>query len=190
VGSVCQRGGGPVQAPRTQHLDLGDGTFIFEGRRGCFRARIRQCRTKCLPPDTLVATPSGELPIRDIVAGMLVWTQDSHGAREARPVIDTATIAIQGSHDVALIRLEDGRSLTSSLLHPVLGGRLIADLSRGDLYDASPIADVTVLPYAESHTHDILPAGDTGVYWANGIPVGSTLTVTPLETSRVGANGG
>jgi len=122
-----------------------------------------------------VATPSGEVAIRDIMPGELVWTEDAHGIREARPVIDTAAIAVRSPHDVALIRMEDGRALTSSLLHPMLDGRIVADLSRGDLYDASRITTVTVLPYAESHTHDILPDGDTGIYWANGIRVGSTL---------------
>jgi hypothetical protein len=29
--------------------------------------------------------------------------------------------------------------------------------------------------YAEPETYDVLPAGATGCYWANGILVGSTL---------------
>ena len=156
-------------------MDLGDGTFILRGRAGCFRARYRRCYTKCLSPDTLVATPSGQVPIREVQQGMLVWTQDSGGATVARRVLQTAATPVNGPHDVALVRLEDGRSLVSSLAHPLLGGRKIAELVRGEIYDSSRISVIQVRAYHRSHTHDILPAGDTGVYWANGIPVGSTL---------------
>jgi hypothetical protein len=31
------------------------------------------------------------------------------------------------------------------------------------------------IPYTGEYTYDILPAGETGIYWANGIPLKSTL---------------
>lgn len=46
VGSVCRPGGGPRPPPLKKRLSLGDGTFIFEGPAGCFRARYRRCYSK------------------------------------------------------------------------------------------------------------------------------------------------
>jgi len=175
VRSICPPGGGPKGPERRELIDLGDGTFIIEERRGCFRARYRRCHTKCLAPDTLVATPSGAVRIADLLKGMLVWTQDAKGNKVAERVLETAASAVNGPHDVALVRLQDGRQIISSLAHPLLGGRQVAELTRGEIYDASKITVFELRAYDRSHTYDILPAGDTGVYWANGIPVSSTL---------------
>jgi hypothetical protein len=46
IQSICHPGGGPVQPERRVVLSLGDGTHIIEERRGCFRARYRQCFSK------------------------------------------------------------------------------------------------------------------------------------------------
>jgi len=156
-------------------LELGDGTRILEDNRSCYRARYRRCRTKCLAPDTLIATPSGSVAISAVLKGLLVWTQDADGKRVAERVIETNATRVNGPHDVALVRLRDGREIVSSLAHPLLGGRVVAELSVGEAYDTSRISLIDVRAYDESHTYDILPAGDTGVYWANEIPVGSTL---------------
>jgi len=41
------------------------------------------------------------------------------------------------------------------------------------------------LDYGSSRTHDILPEGETGLYWAGGIKMGSTLKA-PAEMAGVG----
>jgi hypothetical protein len=46
AGSICPPGGGPDAPPLTKLRDLGDGTFVFEGPYGCFRARYRKCTSK------------------------------------------------------------------------------------------------------------------------------------------------
>ncbi|HXU01671.1 MAG TPA: hypothetical protein VN903_11800, partial [Polyangia bacterium] len=46
VVAVCQPGGGPVAAAMTRVRTLGDGTFIFSGRGGCFRGRYTRCFSK------------------------------------------------------------------------------------------------------------------------------------------------
>jgi len=46
VVGVCQPGGGPVQAPRERIRSLGDGTYIFADRSGCFRGRYMRCLSK------------------------------------------------------------------------------------------------------------------------------------------------
>jgi hypothetical protein len=45
----------------------------------------------------------------------------------------------------------------------------------GDLLDGGRVVQIERLPYDQPATYDILPAGGTGWYWANGILVGSTL---------------
>jgi hypothetical protein len=59
--------------------------------------------------------------------------------------------------------------------HPTADGRFFGDLEVGDDLGGIEIVGAALVPYRESHTHDILPASDTGVYFAGGVPVGSTL---------------
>jgi hypothetical protein len=35
------------------------------------------------------------------------------------------------------------------------------------------------LAYGGSKTYDLLPSGETGFYWANGVPLNTTLTDSP-----------
>jgi len=53
-------------------------------------------------------------------------------------------------------------------------------LAVGDELDRSRITLWELVPYSGSRTYDLLPAGPTGMYWANGILLASTL----LEASR------
>jgi len=48
-------------------------------------------------------------------------------------------------------------------------------LKTGDLLDNSIVVVAESVPYGQPYTYDLLPSGDTGFYWANGILVGSTL---------------
>jgi hypothetical protein len=43
------------------------------------------------------------------------------------------------------------------------------------MLDGAHIASVDRVAYAGGATYDILPAGATGTYWANGVLLGSTL---------------
>lgn len=54
-------------------------------------------------------------------------------------------------------------------------GRPIALLRDGDAYDGSVVVSADRIPYDGGRTVDLLPSGGTGVYWANGIELGSTL---------------
>jgi hypothetical protein len=46
VTSICGPGGGPMPPPLRKLKSLGDGTFIFQGPQGCFRARYMKCHSK------------------------------------------------------------------------------------------------------------------------------------------------
>ncbi len=129
----------------------------------------------CLARGTLIDTPDGPVAIERLRPGDPIWTLDRHGRRVA------GTVAAWGSteapHDHAVIRLElaDGRSIAASPGHPLADGRLIGDLRAGDVVDGSRVAGVTRVPYPGGTTFDLVASGETGLYLAGGIPLGSTL---------------
>jgi hypothetical protein len=73
------------------------------------------------------------------------------------------------------VRLADGREISASPGHPTADGRRFAELRVGDRLDGALVSSIESLPSEQTSTYDLLPAGTTGYYWANGILVGSTL---------------
>jgi hypothetical protein len=62
--------------------------------------------------------------------------------------------------------------------HPTTDGRTVGRLQAGDFLDDARILSIERVLYTGIATYDILPAGDTGAYWANGILLTSTLKGT------------
>jgi hypothetical protein len=106
---------------------------------------------------------------------MIVWTMDESGNRVAKEVVETTSTIVPSSFNVIKIELNDGRTLTASPGHPTAEGRAIADYQLGNELDGAQIVTMDYITYENSMTYDILPAGNTGYYWANGILLGSTL---------------
>jgi len=71
--------------------------------------------------------------------------------------------------------LADGRELLASPGHKTADGRVLGSLAAGDRLDGSTIKLWELVPYSGDRTYDLLPAGATGAYWANGVLLGSTL---------------
>jgi hypothetical protein len=71
--------------------------------------------------------------------------------------------------------LGDGRELLASPGHRTADGRQLGSLARGDALDGSSIIEWELVPYAGDRTYDLLPAGLTGTYWADGILMSTTL---------------
>ena len=134
----------------------------------------------CLAAATLIATPKGDVRVTDVTPGMLVWTADGHGERVAVPVVEVGSMAVPPGHVMVHLRLADGRELLASPGHRTADGRPLGGLAVGDELDRSRITLWELVPYSGSRTYDLLPAGPTGMYWANGILLASTL----LEASR------
>jgi hypothetical protein len=84
-------------------------------------------------------------------------------------------VPVPAAHPVVHLVLSDGRELWASPSHPTADGRLLADLQVNDLLDGARVTSVERLAYGGAATYDILPSGDTGFYWADGILMGSTL---------------
>ena len=130
----------------------------------------------CLAASTLIATPSGAVRVVDIKAGMLVWTADRSGRRVAVTVLEVGNTQVPAGHLMVHLVLADGRELLASPGHKTADGRALGSLAAGDALDGSTIKVWELVPYAGDHTYDLLPAGPTGTYWANGVLLSSTLS--------------
>ena len=129
----------------------------------------------CLAADAQIDTPAGPIAVSALAAGMPVWTQDSAGRRVTGVVLQAAHVAVPATHQVVRLRLADGREVRVSPGHPTADGRQVGDLVTGDRFDGSRVASTARETYDGGATYDLLPSGDSGAYWANGILLGSTL---------------
>ena len=129
----------------------------------------------CLARGTKIATPGGEAAVEALQPGDPVWTLDRLGRRVSAVVDQTGSMRVPTGHEVLHLVLADGRAVLVSPGHPLPDGRPVAALRAGDSYDGSVVVSADRIRYDGGRTFDVLPSGGTGVYWANGIELGSTL---------------
>ena len=129
----------------------------------------------CLAASTLISTPSGNVRVTDIKPGIVVWTASADGSRIAAPVLEAGSMEAPPGHQVVHVVLADGRELLASPGHPTADGRPLGSLAVGDMLDGARIVLWELVSYAGERTYDLLPAGSSGTYWANGIRLSSTL---------------
>jgi len=129
----------------------------------------------CLAAGTLIDTPRGPVAVQELRAGMVIWTMSASGARTAAVVLRTGSVPVPEGFALVRLRLEDGRQLVASPGHPLRDDRRLGELQAGEMLDGARVVSVQRVPAIGSATYDVLPAGGTGLYWANGILVRSTL---------------
>lgn len=129
----------------------------------------------CLAAATMIDTPSGSVRVTDVREGTIVWTQAADGARLAAAVVEVGSMEAPPEHQMVHLVLADGRELLVSPGHKTGDGRPVGTLRAGGELDSSTITTSELVPYAGGRTYDLLPAGATGRYWANGILMSSTL---------------
>jgi len=129
----------------------------------------------CLAASTMISTPSGPLPVTEVGLGTIVWTESVDGRRFAAPVVQVGSTPVPSGHLMVHLTLADGRELLASPGHRTGGGLPLGTLAIGDRLDGSTIVTWELVPYAGARTYDLLPAGVTGEYWADGILLSSTL---------------
>jgi hypothetical protein len=127
----------------------------------------------CASPDTPIATPEGERPIASLAVGDLVYSVDD-GAVLAVPIARVGQTRATGHH-VQRVVLASGAVLEISAPHPTADGRTFADLTAGSMLDGIEVVSVESIAYTHPFTYDILPASDSGAYFAGGVLIGSTL---------------
>jgi hypothetical protein len=148
-----------------------DGAVTVDSRK----AGHRPMCPICLSASTLIATPDGPVRVTSVVPGMRVWTRLADGRREAVRVIEVGSTPVPPTHVMVHLRLADGRELWASPGHRLADGRQLGMLAVGDSVDGSTVTFWMLEPYRAGRTYDLLAAGDTGTYWANGILLASTL---------------
>ncbi len=129
----------------------------------------------CLSGNTVIDTPNGPVNVKELKVGMAVLTQDILGHKQSGIILKTGKTLVPQNHMMVHVILYDARELYASPNHPTADGRLFGDLLVGDTLDSSKIKSADQVPYNGTFTYDILPSGQTGFYWADGILVASTL---------------
>lgn len=129
----------------------------------------------CLARGTLIDTPDGPVAVEQLAVGDIVWTVDADGQRVARALLAVGSTPVPASHQVVHVVLDDGREVWVSAGHPLADGRLVGELRATDTLDGARVVSALLTAYSGGSTFDILPAGSSGLYWANGILLASTL---------------
>jgi len=129
----------------------------------------------CLSGDTVIDTPNGQVNVKNLVLGMVVWTVDKSGSRVPGVIQELMKSPVPLTDEIVYIVLADGRQLYASANHPTTDKRTMGELRPGVALDGSIVTVAEFVPYGQSYTYDLLPTGGTGYYWANGILIGSTL---------------
>ena len=129
----------------------------------------------CLSGATLIDTPSGPVAVKDIRVGAPVWTVNKDENHTVGIVAKTSKVSVPPTHKMVHLILDDGRALFVSPGHPTVDGRTVGDIVVGDMYDGARIASSELVSYGDGYTYDILPSGETGFYFANGILLDSTI---------------
>jgi hypothetical protein len=146
---------------------------------GAIHETTRQARRGgcpiCLEAGTRIATPNGDVPVALIRPGDEVWTADANGQRVPTTVERVVRRPTPGPHLMLQLALSDGRELVAAGAHPGANGTYLRQLQAGQSYDGAIVIAATWVTSTAPATFDILPAGPTGAYWANGILIGSTL---------------
>lgn len=137
----------------------------------------------CLAAGTLIDTPRGRVAVENLRIGDPVWTMNAAGERVPAELLKLGSARVPSNHQVIHILLNDGRELWASPGHPTADGQALGGLKVEDLLDGAHVILIERVPYAATLTYDLLPSGDTGFYWANGILIGSTLTRSEDRTN-------
>lgn len=139
-----------------------------------YAAKPRMCPI-CLAGNTLIDTPLGQIAVKNLQSGMPIWTTTKSGQRVAGVVSKTSKVPVLPTHQMVHLVLNDKRELLASPGHPTIDGRTVGDLVANDLYNGAKVITSNLVAYDDTNTFDVLPSGETGFYWANGVLLASTL---------------
>ncbi len=168
TGYVCEEGCGPPVA-RVGN-DKQSWICVVKEAAG----KPRNCPI-CLASNTMISTPNGETNVRNITVGTFVWSVDGKGNKIVSKVIKIGNSLVPTNHEVFHLVLSDQRQVWVSPNHSTTTNKTVQDLIIGERYDGARIVSKDLRPYWDTRTYDILPDSVTGFYFANDVPMGSTL---------------
>ena len=156
------------------------GLYDYGVPLGCVSKEvIEKCKQQpcpiCLASNTAISTPYGNINVKNLKEGMLVWSVDKKGQKILSRIAKLTSVYAPKTHKVLDLGLEDGREIWVSPNHPTTQGFSVGELKIGDTYDGSRIVKKVLIPYWEDKIYDLLPDSDTGYYFANGMLLGSSL---------------
>lgn len=169
---VCAIGCGP---PVPRIGDRSPPYWIWAPRERVRDGYVYPCPI-CLPANARIAAPGGDVRASEVREGMLVYTADASGNRLAALVVEVGSTRVGPEHALARVVLDDGRVARASPKHPTSDGRALGALRLGDWLGSAVVVRAELERYGGERTFDLLPAGATGTYWADGVLLGSTLT--------------
>jgi predicted lipoprotein with Yx(FWY)xxD motif len=129
----------------------------------------------CLSVTARIATPEGPVQVDQIEPGAVVWSTDGRGHRIRVKVLKVHHTHVPSDHMMVRLRLADGRQLLVSLGHPLPDGKPVETLAAGQRFEGSRVLSAARVRYGRPYTYDLLPAGPTHTYFADGVLLGSTL---------------
>jgi hypothetical protein len=147
------------------------GAIVVESSEPAFLVGCPICLSRWTP----IATPYGQVAVQTLAVGDLVWTVNAAGDRVATSVAAVGHVAVPSTHELIHLALGDGREVRASPGHQLADGRRLGDLLAGDSVDGTRVVSVQAMAYGQPFTYDLLPSGSTGLYWASGILLRSTL---------------
>jgi predicted lipoprotein with Yx(FWY)xxD motif len=142
-------------------------------------------RGYCLSVAARISTSTGSVPVADVKPGMSVWSTDLAGRRILVKILRVHHTAVSSSHRMVRLRLADGRHVLVSLGHPLPNGKPVATLVAGQQFEGTRVVSAARVRYGKPYTYDLLPAGPTHTYFADGVLLGSTLAPAPGSASTV-----
>lgn len=120
----------------------------------------------CLHPDTEIETPSGTKKVRDMLADDKVMSLNGQGERTQAKVIAVVSRHVGKDHKM----VKSGKIIISPK-HPLADGTPFAEAYAAYLRPTTSGEQNTV------YTYDILVDSPTGVYFVDGVALGSTLDI-------------
>ncbi len=178
---VATEKGEPITLYVGQSAGNGCNVFLtlvsIKGDKAMFLKKVepnRPCPI-CLAENTHIDTPSGSVLVKDLPEGASIWTSDSFGNRRTAVVMKTVRVKVPEGHQMVRVVLSDGRELSASPGHRLADGRTLGSILQGEIVDGAEVIIAESVPYKGEYTYDILPSGDTGTYWADGVLVRSTI---------------
>lgn len=121
------------------------------------------------------------MAILDLKIGDLVWTINMAEEKILTTIGSVIQRPVPRNHQMVYILLTDGRELLASPDHPDSTGNPLGKLRKVDILDNSHVSEIRLVECKDKFVYDILPAGETGCYWANGVLIGSTLSEAFIE---------
>ena len=74
----------------------------------------------CLAGNSLIDTPSGLIPVKDLRVGMPVWTTDKAGQRVSGVITKTSKVPVPPTHQMVHLVLNNSKELFVSPGHPTI----------------------------------------------------------------------